>query len=183
MGETNRNCNLVEPAHALHNPGFKRVAQVLPRTEQLIISKSQYRFHPAVNGGMGSLIDVSRWTVQTAVVLACVRQCRLCLVAASYQERAVMCWDSRVNYLHLCRLESNCYSRIARVCVRRYMYACMHVCMYVCMNWLDLCRIMLVKESFRKGKRYFMPWSFWLIVPVSKYHIVMVYSRSEEFLR
>jgi len=59
LRETNPNCNLVGPAHALQNPGFKSFAQVIPRMEQLIISKSQYRFHPAVNGGMGWLIDVS----------------------------------------------------------------------------------------------------------------------------
>jgi len=51
--ETNRNCGLVDPAHALQNPGFKSFAQVLHRMQQLIISKSQYRFHRAVNGGMG----------------------------------------------------------------------------------------------------------------------------------
>lgn len=59
LRETNRNCNFVDPAHGLQNPGIKSFAQVIPRMEQLIMSKAQYRFHPAVNGGMGWLIDVS----------------------------------------------------------------------------------------------------------------------------
>jgi len=177
--ETNRNCNLVEPKHALHNPGFKRVAQFLPRTEQLIISKSQYRFHPAVNGGMGSLIDVSRWTVQTAFVLACVPQCRCCVLSQWATGRGQWRVEIRVLTVYTCvglNLIVTAEPRVY-VCV----YVRMHACK--CMNWLDLCRIMLVKESFRKGKRCFMPWSFWLVVPVFKCHIVMIYCRSEEFLR
>ena len=49
----------------------------------------------------------------------------------------------------------------ARVCVYVQKYACMYVRTY----WISLCRIVLVMESFCKGKRCFMTLSFWQCCP------------------